>query len=242
MKLANKTVVVVGASSGMGFATAAHLHQLGATVVMVGRNEERLRDAANEISEHGERLITIAADMTVAQDRQRILASVDELDHLIVTAADLAYMPIADFTEAAAMQVVQSKIIAPFFLAQAAMSKMKPGGSITFVSGIAAERPIAGGTMTGTVNGALNAMVRGLAIELAPIRVNAVSPGWIDTPLWKNIMSDERKAEAFSAMSAKIPARRIGTPQDVAEAIETSMTNGFMSGSVLYVDGGQRLV
>jgi len=96
--------------------------------------------------------------------------------------------------------------------------------------------------MTGTVNGALNAMVRGLAVELAPIQVNAVSPGWVDTPFWEGIMTEEQKAAAFKTMSAKIPARRIGRPQDVAEAIETTMTNGFMSGSVLYVDGGQRLV
>src|SRR4051812_3579182 len=236
MKLANKTVIIIGASSGMGLAAASYLHGLGATVVMVGRNEARLLQAANEVSRNGARVTTIVADMTVAQDRQRIMESVGELDHLIVTAADLVYLPVKDFTEEAAMQVVQSKIIAPFFLAQAATPKIKPGGSITFVSGIAAERPISGGTMTGTVNGALNAMVRGLAVELAPIRINTVSPGWIDTPLWKNIMSDERKAESFQAMSAKIPARRIGTPQDVAEAIETVMTNGFMSGSVLYVD------
>ncbi len=242
MKLTNKTILVIGASSGMGLATAKHLHALGADIIMVGRNEKRLLTAAKDISSEMLRIRTVAADMTNSEDRQRILDSADKLDHLVVTAADLSYTPVSEFTEEIAQRAVQSKIIAPFFLAQQAALKLPADGSITFVSGIAAERPMPGGCMTGTVNGALNAMVRGLAVELAPIRVNTISPGWVDTPFWSNIMSDDKKAVAFKTMSAKIPARRVGQPKDVAEAITAAITNGFMSGSTLYVDGGQRLV
>ena len=104
-------------------------------------------------------------------------------------------------------------------------------------------RLIPGGALTGAVNGGLNALVRGLALELAPIRVNTVSPGWVETPIWEEIMPDTAQREArFQAMREKIPARRIGQPDDIAHAIETVIHNGFMSGSTLYVDGGQRLV
>ncbi|WP_308365578.1 MULTISPECIES: SDR family oxidoreductase [unclassified Microbulbifer] len=242
MNLSGQTAIVVGASSGMGLATAALIHASGGEVVMVGRDEERLFRKAQEIDAGLNRVRCIAADMTTGEGRKRILDGGGRADHLIVTAADLAYMPVEAFTEAAALQVVQSKILAPFFLAQGAAARLRAGGSITLVSGIAAERPIPGGCLTGAVNGAINAMVRGLALELAPIRVNAVSPGWTDTPIWKHVMSEERKAEAFAGMRERIPARRIGQPEDVAMAIIASAANPFVSGTVSYVDGGQRLV
>lgn len=243
MKLQDKKVVIIGASSGMGLATAAHLHQKGAHVVMVGRNEDKLREAAQTIANSSDRLTLVAADMTIAQGRQRIIEASGAIDHLVVTAADLKYMPIKDFTVEAAEQVVQSKLLAPLFLTQAALPILTKDSSITFVSGIAAERPIPGGALTGAVNGALNALVRGLAIELAPIRVNTVSPGWVETPIWQQVIPDRTKREeTFAAMRAKIPARRLGQPEDIAQAIESVVTNGFMSGSTVYVDGGQRLV
>lgn len=243
MEFQNKKVVIIGASSGMGLATASLFYQKGAHVVMIGRNENRLKEAARAIADSGARLTLVAADMTTAAGRQTIMEASNTIDHLVVTAADLAYMPIKDFTVEAAEHVVQSKLLAPLFLAQAALPILAKDSSITFVSGIAAERPIPGGALTGAVNGGLNALVRGMAIELAPIRVNTVSPGWVETPMWQQIMPDEAKREeAFAAMRAKIPARRIGRPEDIAKAIEAAVTNEFMSGSTIYVDGGQRLV
>jgi len=243
MELQNKTIIVVGASSGMGLATAARLHAAGAHIVMVGRTEDKLAEAAKTIESSTERISLVAADMTTDEGRQRIKAASDHVDHLVVTAADLSYMPIKDFTVEAAEKVVQSKLLAPLFLAQALLPVLAENASVTFVSGIAAERPIAGGALTGAVNGGLNALVRGMAIELAPIRVNTVSPGWVETPIWEQVMPDKAKREElFNAMRAKIPSRRLGKPQDIAQAIHLVITNGFISGSTMYVDGGQRLV
>lgn len=243
MELKDKKVVIIGASSGMGLATAARFYKKGARLVMVGRNHGKLEKAAQSIADSDDRLTRIAADMTTDEGRRAIMDASGSIDHLVVTAADLKYMPITDFTMEAAEQVVQSKLLAPLFLAQAALPILSKDGSITFVSGIAAERPIPGGALTGAVNGGLNALVRGMAIELAPIRVNSVSPGWVETPIWQQVVPDETKREqTFTAMRAKIPARRLGQPEDIAKAIESVATNGFMSGSTVYIDGGQRLV
>jgi NAD(P)-dependent dehydrogenase (short-subunit alcohol dehydrogenase family) len=243
MEFKDKKVIIIGASSGMGLATAMRLQLKGAHIVMVGRNKEKLQDAAKSVTKDQDQLTIIAADMTTSEGRETIMKASGAIDHLVVTAADLAYMPIKDFTTEAAEQVVRSKLLAPLFLAQAVLPILAKNGSITFVSGIAAERPIPGGALTGAVNGGLNALVRGMAIELAPIRVNTVSPGWVETPIWQQVMPDEAKREeTFAVMRAKIPARRIGQSEDIAQAIESVIANGFMSGSTVYVDGGQRLV
>jgi NAD(P)-dependent dehydrogenase (short-subunit alcohol dehydrogenase family) len=236
-----RRIVIVGGSSGMGLATAQLLQSGGAEVIVVGRSEERLERARATLPPQP--LVTIVpADMTTRAGRDAIVAHSAGVTDLVITAADLAYGPVADFTESNADKVVRSKLIAPFFLAQAFARILPANGSITFVSGIAAERPIRGGAWTGIVNAGLNAMVRGLAIELAPIRVNTVSPGWIDTPLWDQIRPDLAQREAmFADMRAKIPSRRIGRPEDVAHAIAATIGNGFMNASTLYVDGGQRL-
>lgn len=236
----HQTVVVVGASSGMGLAASRRSWELGHVVCMVARDPVRLREAAAGIG--SERVHAVSADVGTGEGRARIVAAMDRIDHLVVTAADLVYKPSRELSEDELMRAVRSKVIGPYLLAAAAASKMPPDGSVTLVSGVAAERPIAGGSATGMVNGAINAMVRGLALELAPIRVNAISPGWVETPLWDEIATPERRETLFAAMRERIPARRIVTVDDVARSIEMVMTNPGISGTTLYVDGGQRLV
>ncbi len=236
----HKRVIVVGASSGMGLAAARRFRQLGADVWMVARDLARLREAAAGIGDEG--VHVVSADVGAAEGRARIASCVDRIDHLVVTAADLVYRPSRELAEEDVMRAIRSKVVGPYLLAAAAAARMPDDASITFVSGVAAERPIAGGSVTGMVNGAIDAMVRGLALELAPIRVNAVSPGWVDTPFWERIAGAERRARMFADMREKIPARRMATADDVARLIETTVTNRGISGTTLHVDGGQRLV
>jgi NAD(P)-dependent dehydrogenase (short-subunit alcohol dehydrogenase family) len=126
-------------------------------------------------------------------------------------------------------------------LAKHGIARLAAKGSITFTSGIAAYRPAARGSVVAGVNGALESLAYALAIELAPIRVNVVSPGWVDTPIWKQVAGDEARAK-LDAMAQKLPVGRIGRPEDIADGIRFLMRNGFATGSVLHLDGGHRLV
>jgi len=126
-------------------------------------------------------------------------------------------------------------------LAKHSAPKLAANGSLTFVSGIAAYRPAARGSIVAAVNAALEGLVRALAIELAPIRVNAVSPGWVDTPIW-DIVAGDGKQETLAAMAKRLPAGRVGRPLDIADAIRFLMGNGFTTGTTLHVEGGHRLV
>ena len=141
----------------------------------------------------------------------------------------------------AVQKVVESKLYGPLLLAKYGAPVLSPTGSLTFTSGVAAYRPSARGSAVAAVNAALEGLVRALAVELAPIRVNAVSPGWVDTPIWTFVAGDKKEA-TLSAMAARLPVGRIGQPDDIAEAIGFLMHNRFTTGTILHVEGGHRLI
>jgi len=239
--LEGKSVVVVGGSRGMGLGIASAAASRGADVVIVGRDSGRLERAKEDVS--GAR--TLAADATREADVVRLFDVVGALDHLIVTAADLRYAPIGEMSLESLRAVIDSKLLAAALLAKHASPRVRAGGSMTFVSGVAADRPAPKGSMVAAVNGALNAFARALAVELAPLRVNTLSPGWVDTPVWDRIASElanRPKAELFAQASQRLPTRRIGTTADIAHAAVFLMESEFTTGSTLYVDGGHRLV
>jgi NAD(P)-dependent dehydrogenase (short-subunit alcohol dehydrogenase family) len=235
-------VVVIGGGSGMGFEVARHALSDGAEVVIAGRSEERLRTARDSLG--AERVEISVVNIGERRQVAALFARVGELDHLVITAADLPYGPALDLTEADLMRAVRSKFLGPVFAAQEAAGRIRAGGSITFTSGIAARRPMRGGAAAAAINSGLEGLTRALAVELAPLRVNAVSPGWTNTPIWDGMagMTAERKAESFAAMSARLLSGRIGRVEDIAEAVMFLMKNGFVTGMVLDVDGGHRLV
>lgn len=233
-------VLVIGGSSGMGLALARHLLDRDTTVTIAGRSAERLADAATTLG-RPDTLRTGRVDITREDEVRRLLEATGPLDHVVVTAVDArdAYFPIADFPLDDARTVIGTKLLGPWLVAKHA--RVTPGGSITFTSGVAAHRPGPGASVLAAANGALEALVRALAVELAPVRVNAVSPGWVDTPVW-DVLAGPAKAERLAAMAARLPTGRIGTPDDIAEAFTAVQRNRFMTGSVLHVDGGHRLV
>ncbi len=238
MSLKGKKVVVIGASSGMGLAVVRAASEAGATVVAVARNRENLEKA---IKKESLSATLFPADIGDEQAMEALFKEVGPYDHLVTTAASLAYAPIQQFDTAAAQRIISSKLLGPFFAAKCGSRKISKDGSITFFSGVAAWKPAEGASMVAAVNGALAALARSLAVELAPVRVNAISPGIVDTPSWDAMPEPQRKA-FFQAMSEKLPVRRTGRSEDLADAALFLMNNGFTTGIVLHVEGGHTLV
>ena len=238
----NKRVVVIGGSSGMGLEVARMALAEGAEVIIAGRSTERLNAARAILGT--DRLEIAAMDIGSQPEVVALFDRVGQFDHLVITAADLAYGPVRELKEDDLMRGVRSKLLGPLFAAQASAAKIRPGGSITFTSGIASKRPMRGGAVAAAINSGLEGLARSLAIELAPIRVNVVSPGWTDTPIWDGMagMTKEKKQEAHLSMSARLPTGRIGHAEEIADAVTFLMRNEFSTGMVLDVDGGHRLV
>ncbi len=238
--ISGQCVVVAGGSSGMGLALAERLVLQGASAVILGRNVEKLSAVRERL---GGNVQTIACDITDEDQVARAFAGLGRVDHIVTTAADIegAYRLLPDIELAAARRVMESKVYGPLLLAKYGAPKLEANGSITYTSGIAAYRPSARGSVVAAANAALEGLVRALAVELAPIRVNAVSPGWVDTPIW-SFVAGEAKAATLQAMADRLPVGRVGEPRDIADAILFLMQNGFTTGSVLHVEGGHRLI
>jgi NAD(P)-dependent dehydrogenase (short-subunit alcohol dehydrogenase family) len=242
---ADGTIVVIGGSSGIGLAVARRSLDDGATVVIAGRSQQRLDAARADLARTGPpagRLSAHPVDIGDPAQVTRLFERVGTLSHLVVTAADLPYGPVVSLSEDSMVRAVRSKILGPLFAAQQAAPRITKPGSITFTSGIAASRPAPGGALAATVNGALESMVLALALELAPIRVNAVSPGWVDTPVWDRLATPDVKNARMADLAARLPARRLGRPEDIANAVAFLIADTFVTGTVLHAEGAQVLV
>jgi NAD(P)-dependent dehydrogenase (short-subunit alcohol dehydrogenase family) len=242
---ADGTIVVIGGSSGIGLAVARRSLDDGAAVVIAGRSQQRLDAARADLDRTGPpagRLSAHPVDIGDPVQVARLFERVGTLSHLVVTAADLPYGPVVSLSEDSMVRAVRSKILGPLFAAQQAAPRMTKPGSMTFTSGIAASRPAPGGALAATVNGALESMVLALALELAPIRVNAVSPGWVDTPVWDRLAAPDVKSARMAGLAARLPARRLGRPEDIANAVAFLIADNFVTGTVLHAEGAQVLV
>jgi NAD(P)-dependent dehydrogenase (short-subunit alcohol dehydrogenase family) len=235
------TVLIIGGSSGIGLAVARRCLADGASVVIAGRSPARLDAASAELGGPG-RVTVVAADIGDRAQVESLFDQAGPLSHLVVTAADLPYGPAVTLTDDQIMRAVRSKLTGPLLAAQQAARRITGAGSITFTAGVAAHRPAPGGLLAATVNGALEAMVRALALELAPVRVNAISPGWVDTPVWDQLATPDAKQARLADMAARLPGKRIARPDDISHAIAFLISDDFITGSVLHAEGGQLLV
>lgn len=233
--------LILGGSSGMGLALARDLLRDGREVTIAGRSRDRLDAVAAELA--SDRLHTAQADITDEDSIRNLFGASTSgpIEHIVVTAADMTagYGPLTQLPLADARKIIDAKVLGPWLVAKYAAPLLT--GSLTLTSGIAAYRPAVGSTVVATANAALEGMVRALALELAPVRVNAVSPGWIDTPIW-NAFAGDAKDERLAAMAARLPVERIGQPEDIAAAFRAVMDNGFITGTVMHVEGGHRLI
>jgi NAD(P)-dependent dehydrogenase (short-subunit alcohol dehydrogenase family) len=242
MDITGNTIIVVGGSSGMGFGVAQAALAKGAEVIIVGRSLERLVQAAEDLA-GAEHVRSIAADVTSEDEVRRLFETAGNFDHLFVSAAsNLAYQPIRDFDLEAARKTIDAKLVAALLLSKYAARQINEHGSIIFTAGIAAERPMPTAALVAAVNGGLFSFTYALAIGLAPVRVNAISPGWIDTPIWETPALAANKPAMFEQMAQRLPAGRIGRPSDIGHAAIFLMENEFTTATVLPVDGGHRLV
>jgi NAD(P)-dependent dehydrogenase (short-subunit alcohol dehydrogenase family) len=234
--LKGQTVLVIGRGSGLARAIALAARDAGAQVVAAGRGQEAL--AAAYADEPG--VSTEAVDLTDEASIAALAQRLGPVDHVVSTASARARGRLADLDRDAIRLSFDTKVIGPLMLAKHLAPRMSQGGSFVIFSGVAAAK-IAVGTMgVAITNAAADTLARSLALELAPIRVNAISPGVIDTGAW-DAFGEQGKADYFAGISARNPARRIGTPEEIAQGVLFAMTNDFLTGQTLHIDGGEPL-
>ena len=230
MLLKDKKVVVVGGSSGIGLSTAELAKREGAEVIIASRNAERLDAAAKKLN-----ATAIPADVTSDESIAELFRRCGPVDHVVVTAAQLRTGPFKTVKMEDVRATMEGKFWGAWRVAHAA--EIRPGGSLTLVTGYLSIRPRPNSAIIGAANGALESLARSLALELAPVRVNAVSPGIIDTPI-RAAMPEEARRDMLAKTAAALPVGRVGVGDDIARQILAFMTIGFATGSIVYLDGG----
>ena len=233
--LQDKTVVVVGRGSGIARAVALLAHDEGARVIVAGRDKAKLAEAYDGLDINAE-CVDVTDDLSISALADRV----GPVDHLVSTASARARGKLADLERKDLQLSFDTKVIGPTMLAKYFARQMNPGGSFVLFSGVNAFKVNVGYLGVSITNGAVDFLTRSLAVELAPIRVNTISPGVIDTGAW-DAFGEDGKQNYFEHISSSNPARRIGTSEDVAGAALFAMTNSFLTGVTLKIDGGEPL-
>ena len=237
-QLAGKTVVVIGGSAGIGLETARLANAEGATLVLAALDSERLQKVASEFTTAS----TAAFDAT---DFERLAQFFDELpapiDHLLLTGPGPYYAPLAEFDFERARRDIESHLFLPLQIARHAVNKVRPGGTLLFMSGTGGRHPAKGFALISALTAAMPAMVENLALEVAPVRVNLIAAGFVDTPLSASLLGQQLDARR-EQLRANLPIRRVVGPADVAALAVHIMTNTALTGATFDIDGGQQLV
>jgi NAD(P)-dependent dehydrogenase (short-subunit alcohol dehydrogenase family) len=232
--LQGKTVVVLGGSSGIGLATAVAAQAEGAEVVITGRDEARLARARAVL---GGQVRTGQFDAAHENPSREFFASLAHVDHIFTTAATLVHDANLAPTRTEMRPAMGVRFWAALYACKYGAPKIRAGGSLVFMSGTAARRPLAGASVASASCGAVESFARAMALELAPLRVNVIQPGYVDTPLFDALLGDQRDA-ILAAAGDKLPVKRVGRPEEIADAVLFLMKNGYVNGTILTIDGG----
>jgi len=235
--LTGKRAVFIGGSSGMGLAAAQLALKVGAQVVIAGRSREKLEQAKKEMGGRAEALSLDATDEAAVK---AFFQQVGTFDHLVTTITSGERKAFLKLDMAVAKAHFDGKFWGQWLAAKYGAPQIKAGGSITFFSGIWSHRPPAEVAVVAAMNSGIEGLTRALAVELAPLRVNAVAPGLIDTPLYASMPVEVREG-MFAAYGAAAPAKRVGRPEEVAQTVVYLMANAFTTGTTIFVDGGYTL-
>ena len=235
-------IVVIGGTAGMGLAIAEAAVAAGAAVVVASRTQARVDAAVSALGVEKGVTIDIGDEAVVGALFERL----GPVDHVVVTANAAATVPgvirpVSDIDLAAADRFMRTKFWGPYHVARHAPRTLREGGSLLFFSGAAARRSLPNHTAIAATNGAVEAFAKQLAKEIAPIRVNVISPGLVDTSAYDAI-PEARRNEMYAAAGASLPVGRIGTVQDIADAALFALGNRFLTGAVLDVDGGRQVL
>ena len=237
-ELLGQTVVVIGGSSGIGLETARRTRAEGATLILTGRNPERLQRAASEL----DALSTAAFDATDPSALNSFFESLPErIDHVMVTAGGPYYAPLANLKRERAHRDFDEHLWLAVAVAQHAVGRVRPGGTLLFMGGTGGRRRGRGMSLIAAGTAALPALIANLAVEIAPIRVNLIAAGFVDTPLSAALLGDELENRR-NQLRATLPIGRVVGPEDVAALAVHIMTNTALTGATYDVDGGQQLV
>jgi len=236
--LAGQTVVVIGGSAGMGLETARLARAEGAEVILAARDPERLERAAAEVGA----VSTAAFDVTDPAALDRFFAGLPEqIDHIMVTGPGPYYAPLAELDRDLAHREFDVHLWLPIAVTQHAVGRVRPGGTLLFIGGTGGRRPGPGMSLIGAATAAGPALIANLALEAAPIRVNLIAAGFVDTPLSAELLGDDLDARR-DQLRATLPIRRVVGPEDVAALAVHLMTNTALTGATYDIDGGQQLV
>jgi NAD(P)-dependent dehydrogenase (short-subunit alcohol dehydrogenase family) len=236
--LLDQTVVILGGSAGIGLATARAATAQGARVVLTGRDHRRLEEAVKEVGAAGHAAFD-ATDTDRLREFFRTLA--EPVDHVLVSGGGPYYAPLPDMDTSAAARYVAEHLRLTLEVAKLAATTVRPGGTVLFIGGTGGRRPAVGLSVVSLITVGMPALTKNLALELAPIRVNLIAPGFVDTPLSASLLGDGLDARR-AQLRETLPIGRVVGPDDVAALAVHLMVNTALTGATFDVDGGQQII
>ena len=238
MEIKKKKIIVIGGSSGIGKAVAKMAAGWENQVILTSRSLARAEAVASQI---GGSTIGQALDVADEAQVQAFFAITSGIDHIYIAAGNTQLGSLTEGELQAHMQAFNTRLLGSLHVVRAAVNQMNAGGSFVFTGGISTDRPIAGAWVSGLGTASAEQLARVLVMEFPYLRFNAVSPGYTDTPMWDAIMG-ENKAQVLAEIAARIPVKKIATPEEVASAVLFLMSNPSINAEVIHIDGGSRLI